>query len=263
MPKQPFLSIITVTYNDLNGFMNTYKSIINFIDNDIEWIIKDGGSEEKILKIIKKVTTHKKIKLISSKDSGTYNAMNQALNFANGNWLIFMNGGDTFNQIKIVNKIESFVKNKKLNSSKNNIILGNYNLIYKFGKRNFVRCKNISHCRGLNSYRMPTCHQAQLFSKSIYSNLRYREDLAISADHAYFWEALNNGAFINYLDEIICDFKTGGKSYKENIKSISDVYFSLKNIQKINRFIIIIALIKRFFAYYFILLHELLILKLR
>ena len=68
----PFLTIITVTYNDLKGFFKSYESISNFIDDDIQWIIKDGGSEEKILKQIKKLTLHKNIKLISSRDNGTY-----------------------------------------------------------------------------------------------------------------------------------------------------------------------------------------------
>ena len=194
------------------------------------------------------MTIHKNIKLISSKDKGTYNAMNKALNLANGKWLIFMNGGDSFTQKKILSKVKNFVRNNKLNSNKKNIILGNYNLIFKFGKKNFVRSRKISSCKGINSYRMPTCHQAQFFSKSIYSNLRFREYLIISADHAYFWEAVLSGANI---------------SYNKNIKSIRDVYFSLKNIQKLNNFTIFVSILKRFLAYYFILLHEFFILNFR
>ena len=260
---EPFLTIVTVTFNDLRGFQKSYESISNFVNDDIEWLIKDGGSEEKILNKIKKMTIHKNIKLISSKDKGTYNAMNKALNLANGKWLIFMNGGDSFTQKKILSKVKNFVRNNKLNSNKKNIILGNYNLIFKFGKKNFVRSRKISSCKGINSYRMPTCHQAQFFSKSIYSNLRFREYLIISADHAYFWEAVLSGANISYIDETVCDFKTGGQSYNKNIKSIKDIYFSLKHIQKLNNFTIFVSIVKRFLAYYFILLHEFFILNFR
>ena len=261
--NSPFLTIITVTYNDLKGFLKTYKSLSDFIDEDIQWIIKDGGSEEKIIKEIIKITSHKNIKFISSRDNGTYDAMNKALNLATGQWLIFMNGGDSFTHKNIFNTLINFVRNKKLNSNKKNIILGNYNLIYEFGKKNFVRFKKISSCKGINSYRMPTCHQAQFFSRGIYSNLEFRLNLIISADHAYFWEAVNAGAVINYLDATICDFNTGGQSYNNNIESIRDVYYSLKHIQKVNVIFRVLAVFKRFLAFYFILLHELFILKFR
>ena len=94
MSKKIFLSIITVTYNDFEGFLKTYNSIKHLLNENIEWIIKDGGSDNSIIKRIENLLVNKKIKFISSLDNGTYNAMNTALNSASGDWLIFMNGGD-------------------------------------------------------------------------------------------------------------------------------------------------------------------------
>ena len=186
MSKKIFLSIITVTYNDFEGFFKTYNSIKHLLNENIEWIIKDGGSDNSIIKSIENLLVNKKIKFISSLDNGTYNAMNTALNSASGDWLIFMNGGDKFCDFNFLEKIIFFIKSNNLKAFENNIICGNYFLSYKTGQKTFVKYRNIYECIGIHSYRMPTCHQAQLFSKSLYSKLRFRENLKISADHAFF-----------------------------------------------------------------------------
>ena len=77
----------------------------------------------------------------------------------------------------------------------------------------------------------------------------------------FFWDAINLGSKINYIDLDICDFMSGGTSYKRHLSSIKDIYFSLKYIQKVNVFVILLALIKRFFIFYLIVLREVIVLK--
>ena len=133
MPKisQPLISVITVTRNDLVGFIKTYKSVAPLLKYNIEWIIKDGGSDQIIVSSIKKLLKDKNITFLTNKDNGTYNAMNIGLEKAIGDWVIFMNGGDSFYSKNLFDKIQNHIYKNSLNCKDKNIILGNYKLLYK------------------------------------------------------------------------------------------------------------------------------------
>ena len=48
------LSIITVNYNDAEGLERTIKSVISQTFKDYEFIVIDGGSQDKSVDVIKK-----------------------------------------------------------------------------------------------------------------------------------------------------------------------------------------------------------------
>ena len=92
--NRPTISIITVSYNSKNVIEETILSVINQTYEKIEYIIIDGGSTDGTIDIIKKYEnqiTH----WISEPDFGIYDAMNKGIGLANGNWVNFMNCGDT------------------------------------------------------------------------------------------------------------------------------------------------------------------------
>jgi len=89
---QPKLSVITVVYNNVRDIERTMLSVLNQTYLNIEYIIVDGRSTDGTLDIIKKYRD--KIKLISEKDEGIYDAMNKGLATATGDYVLFMNSGD-------------------------------------------------------------------------------------------------------------------------------------------------------------------------
>src|ERR1700753_3551193 len=89
---QPKLSVITVVYNDVKGIERTMLSVLNQTYPNIEYILIDGLSTDGTLDIIKKYQD--RIKLISEKDAGIYDAMNKGLAIATGDYVLFMNSGD-------------------------------------------------------------------------------------------------------------------------------------------------------------------------
>jgi glycosyltransferase involved in cell wall biosynthesis len=93
--KKPLVSIVTVVFNGGDFLEFTIKSVIqqNFVD--FEYIIVDGGSTDATLSILKKYEDHIDY-WISEADRGIYDAMNKAIDLANGEWLNFMNAGDRF-----------------------------------------------------------------------------------------------------------------------------------------------------------------------
>lgn len=92
--KNPKFSIITVCKNE-KKLEKTCKSVCSQTFRDFEWIVIDGGSNKETLEIFEKYKS--KINyFVSEEDAGIYNAMNKGIKASSGDYLIFMNAGDTF-----------------------------------------------------------------------------------------------------------------------------------------------------------------------
>jgi glycosyltransferase involved in cell wall biosynthesis len=246
----PSISVITITYNDIYGFLRTANSIIPQLCPSVEWIVKDGGSPSHILKHIKKLISCTDCTFLSSRDGGVYDAMNQALALVNGKWIIFMNGGDKFYSDDTLLRTLSIISNLNLDPSSRHILGGGTELISESGRSSYSPARSISHCVGINCYRMPAFHQSQIYSRSICSEQRFRDELKVSADHAYFWEAISKGAHFSRLDISISCFYAGGLSSQKKLQSCLDVGYSIFVIQGQANLFGLLAIVKRLLASY-------------
>lgn len=95
MMQIPLVSIITVVRNDVSHIEETMLSVLNQTYQNIEYIVIDGGSTDGTVEIIKKYA-HRLAYWVSESDGGIYPAMNKGLEHASGEWVNFMNSGDTF-----------------------------------------------------------------------------------------------------------------------------------------------------------------------
>ena len=105
--KKPFATIITIVKNNEKYLEHTIKSIINQSNKNFEYIVIDGNSKDKSLKIIKKYD--KKIDFwISENDKGIYDAFNKGLKLAKGKFIGFVNSDDLLekNAIKILREYD-------------------------------------------------------------------------------------------------------------------------------------------------------------
>ncbi len=93
MPISPKISIITVVYNGATTLEATIKSIASQSYKNIEYVIVDGNSTDKTLRIIKQYEGVID-QWISESDHGIYDAMNKGIDLATGDYLWFMNSGD-------------------------------------------------------------------------------------------------------------------------------------------------------------------------
>lgn len=93
----PKVSIITISFNAADVIEKTILSVINQSYKNIEYIIIDGGSTDGTINIIKKYTS-KITYWCSELDKGIYDAMNKGIKKATGEWINFMNAGDSFFQ---------------------------------------------------------------------------------------------------------------------------------------------------------------------
>lgn len=99
------LSVITVVLNAADRIENTIDSVLSQDYENIEYIIKDGGSSDGTLDIIKRYTSRdSRIKLFSGPDEGIYYAMNEALSYTTGEAVHFLNAGDRFSSSDVVSR---------------------------------------------------------------------------------------------------------------------------------------------------------------
>jgi glycosyltransferase involved in cell wall biosynthesis len=90
------LSIITITYQAEKFLERTIQSILEQGHRSaIEYVIVDGASTDGTLVLI---NTYKQDidQVISEKDRGIYDAMNKGLQVVSGEYVLFLNAGDTF-----------------------------------------------------------------------------------------------------------------------------------------------------------------------
>ncbi len=99
------ITVITVVYNDRDGLQNTADSVIRQDYDNIEYIIKDGGSTDGTLEVIRNYAeTYDNIRYSSGKDAGIYDAMNEAMEMASGDVIEFLNAGDRFVSDNVVSR---------------------------------------------------------------------------------------------------------------------------------------------------------------
>lgn len=149
----PKISIITVCFNCVNDIERTILSVINQSYSNFEYIVIDGGSSDGTLEKIKKYQN--KISYWNSEsDAGIYDAMNKGIDVATGEWINFMNAGDTFvNENILYDIFTSLIPQDK------KIIYSDFYGIKK-GKMKLYKC---SFEKG------DIVHQASIYKKELHS----------------------------------------------------------------------------------------------
>ena len=92
------ISIITATYNSGKTLRDTIESILRQTYTDYEYIIKDGGSKDDTLDIVKEYAPRfgDRLKVVSEPDLGIYDAMNKGFQMATGDVIGILNSDDFY-----------------------------------------------------------------------------------------------------------------------------------------------------------------------
>ena len=94
LKNKPLISVLT-TNLDSKYLENTIKSVKKLKYNNIEYIIVDGGSKNKSLKILRKYNNFIDY-WVSEKDSGIWNAYNKAYKLCKGRYVGILPADDIF-----------------------------------------------------------------------------------------------------------------------------------------------------------------------
>lgn len=206
----PKISIITVTYNCEAYLENTIQSIIDQSAKIYEIIIIDGGSTDGTISIIRKYESYISY-WISESDKGIYDAMNKGINLAKGEYLLFLNAGDTLHKN---NTLEEIPFDQNPNAE---IFYGETVILNKNGDPLGLRRKKLPTHLSWKHFRrgMVVCHQSILVRKNIAPcyDLKYK----YSADIDWVINSLKKSKQIIFTNTIISNFIEGGFS-NQNLK---------------------------------------------
>lgn len=91
------VSIVTITFNAARTLQRTLDSVACQTYADIEHLIIDGASKDDTLAIALQYQEQSRHQVViqSEPDRGLYDAMNKGLQKATGDYLVFLNAGDT------------------------------------------------------------------------------------------------------------------------------------------------------------------------
>jgi glycosyltransferase involved in cell wall biosynthesis len=201
-------SIITVCFNSESTLEQTIQSVLNQTFKDIEYLVIDGGSTDGTLAILNKYK--ERIKFISEKDAGIYDAMNKGLRMAKGE-IIGMIGSDDFYPS---NDVLQHVSNA-FDKFKTDAIYGDKQFVNPDNIDKVVRYWTVGEYKKENWLKgfMPP-HLSFYVKRACYEQFgNYRTDFTCSADYELMLRMLyKNGVSAHYLPKVLMTMRNGGTS---------------------------------------------------
>src|SRR5882757_6796610 len=209
----PFLSIIIPTLNSEKTLQMALDSLLQQSFTNFEiWII-DSVSGDGTLSIVKEnAEKDARIRLVSERDKGIYDAMNKGIRLARGEWIFFLGSDDRlYDKGVIASVFAALAGHGEMAPDQDaatpdllygNVISTSYKGLYD-GEFTFEKLlsRNISH-------------QAIFYKKSLFDrignyNLRYRAHADWDLNIRCF---ADKGIRTKYLDQVIAEFGAGGIS---------------------------------------------------
>ena len=102
-------SIVTVSLNNSATLVQTIESVLNQSFTNFEYLVLDGGSTDGTIEILKSYES--RLKWISERDHGIYNAMNKGWQMAQGEYVAYLNADDFYNHNEVLLKMATLLKN--------------------------------------------------------------------------------------------------------------------------------------------------------
>ena len=200
------LSVITICLNAKKMLEMTSESLICQKTINFQWIVIDGNSVDGTQSIIQKYEKNCDL-FISEPDDGIYDAMNKGLRYAKGEYVLFLNAGDTLYNSKTLSSINFFInrdlivgdlyfcQNKELNKSPNKL------------QKNYLLKKMLPH--------QATFFRRDIFDKYGFFDTSYR----IAGDYEMFSRLIQKyKVSYSHVPGIIANFDETGISSNDNFR---------------------------------------------
>lgn len=214
MFRSPFFTIIVVCLNPGSKLKKTLDSIASQTFHDYEVIIKDGMSADGAPKAWERENQDSRMRLISAKDKGIYDAMNQAVQKARGHYLYFLNCGDLFYQERVLDTVSQEIRQS---SPTPQILYGN---ILEMLTGQLVSSN--PHMNPFACYRNVPCHQACFYERELLRKHPFRLAYQVRADYEHFlWCILQEKAAYRHLPLAIACYEGGGFSETQKNRKVS------------------------------------------
>ena len=205
------VTIITVCRNHAKELERTIRSVESQTWQEKEYLVIDGASTDDTLDVIK---AHEAsiTRWVSEPDHGIYDAMNKGVRMAQGEWVIFMNAGDTFAGDDTLQKVFSL-------STSHSSLLQDADVIYG----DVIKGKLVKKAEApRNAHRMFYCHQSAFVRTSCLREFPFDIRHRMSADFKQVKQLFLSGKRFRQLDFPVANFDTQGVSNRNRSAGLYD-----------------------------------------
>lgn len=218
--QHPTFSIITITYNASHWIEQTILNVLSQSYPNIEYIVIDGGSTDGTVDIIKQYESGIAY-WVSEPDQGIYDAMNKGIQKATGDYVWFINAGDSLFTSDIVQRVAALAQKRKRLPD---ILYGETNIVDEDGESLGLRRLRAPRKLSWKSFRMGmlVCHQSFVLKRSLAPlyDLQYR----YSADFDWCIRGMKQAKSICNTNLTLANFLDGGISTTQRKASLRERY---------------------------------------
>ena len=196
------ISIVTISFNQIEFIKRAIDSILNQDIDDFEYIIVDPGSSDGSRDLIDEYNDKRLVK-IYEKDTGPANGLNNGFKHATGDILGFINSDDYLlpNALNIIRN--KFLKNKDLDVLQGNAYMvdENDNELKKLTSTLFSSEKFVYGASTI-------VQQSTFFKRNLFQKVGgFNENNTTCWDAELFFDLYNHGANFQTCDEFLAAFR--------------------------------------------------------
>lgn len=233
------ITVITPTFNSANTILANLASVKNQKYKNLEHIIIDNKSVDGTLNLIKK-HNDKRIKIVSEKDNGIYDAINKGIKLAKGEIISILHSDDKYyNNHTLLNIINNF-EDRNID-----IIYGDLLYTKKNNLNKIIRYwKSTNYIQGMFFKGWSPPHPSFFVKKKIHQKFGlYSTKIGNSADIELMYRFLElKKVNSKYINKILIKMRYGGQSnknffeiLKQNFQILN--FLNLKNPISVIKFI--------------------------
>lgn len=204
--SQPRISVVTVVFNDRDGLARTIDSVAAQQWGAKEYIVVDGGSTDGSRELIEK-RSDVIDRYVSENDRGIYDAMNKGAAMATGDFVIFMNAGDTFAAPDVISRVFAVEGASEADVVYGDVVKGE--VVKGAGE-------------AVNSHRMFFCHQSCFARREALIDEPFDINHRMSADFKWVKTMIKQRRRFVKTDVAVAVFDTGGVSNRNRSAGLAD-----------------------------------------
>ena len=229
------ISIVTITYNAARTLQRTLDSVACQTYADIEHLIIDGASKDATVAIAEryKAASRHEVIIQSEPDKGLYDAMNKGLLKATGDYLVFLNAGDTLYAPDTIETVVRCVQQPPLLLERAGgeapaVIYGDTAITDAEGNFLHLRTHRPPETLTWKSFKqgMLVCHQAfyvlTALARQMPYDLQYRHSADVDWCIRIMREAERQGMALVNTHAILANFEEGGDTTQHHRDSLKE-----------------------------------------
>jgi glycosyltransferase involved in cell wall biosynthesis len=191
MNHNPFLTILTATFNSEQTLANTIESIKNQGFKNFEHIIIDGASNDETINILQKYEKTYNQRWISEPDEGIADALNKGLRYATGKYILVIQADDSLLEPEILENLYPLLSTERVD-------VYSFPVIFDHPEKGKLLRKPIRFL-WWNHFKFIFPHQGCFVHRRVFDQVGgFRSEFKINLDYDFFYRALAHNCSVEF-----------------------------------------------------------------